>query len=80
MQESSLRLKEQLLQQEKTLLRSQNSWLSSELQSKSEQVLTLTKEKVASQADVEAKLTQKQEEVSLLILFIHILYLLTRGA
>lgn len=76
-QESSLRLKEQLLQQEKTLLKSQNNWLSSELQSKSEQVLTLTKEKVTSRAELEAKLAQKQEEVSLIVLLMKIHFFCT---
>ena len=62
-QEASLRLKEQLLQQEKTLLKSQNEWLSSELQSKSEKLLSLRKEKASSVSGLEATLTQKQEEV-----------------
>lgn len=56
-------MKEQLLQQEKSLLKSQNEWLSSELQSKSEQVLSLRKEKASCQSELENKLSQKQEEV-----------------
>ncbi|XP_064382187.1 nucleoprotein TPR-like isoform X2 [Halichondria panicea] len=62
-QESSLRLKEQLLQQEKTLFKSQNEWLSSELRDKSEQLLSLRKEKVSSLSELESKLAQKQDEV-----------------
>lgn len=62
-QEASFRLKEQLLQQEKHLIKSQNEWLSTELQTKSEQLLTLRKEQASTVSDLETRLSQKEEEV-----------------
>lgn len=62
-QEASLRLKEQLLQQEKQLVESQNRWLSDELEAKSTQLLELRKEKANTVAELEGKLNSSQEEV-----------------
>ena len=44
----SLQLREQLFEQEKKLLQSQNEWLNSELNSKSEILLKLQKDRVSS--------------------------------
>ena len=62
-QEASLRLREQLLQQEKQLVKNQNEWLSQELQSKSDQVLQLKKERASTMTDLESKLSAKDQEV-----------------
>ena len=62
-QEASQRLKEQLLQQEKQLVESQNKWLSTELETKSTQLFELRKEKASTVADLESKLNFKEEEV-----------------
>ena len=67
-QEASLRLKEQLLQQEKQLVESQNRWLSDELEAKSTQLLELRKEKANTVAELEGKLNSSQEEVCVYML------------
>ncbi len=61
---ASLRLRQQLLEQEKTLVRNQNNWLSRELQEKSEEVLRLRKEKTSMVAQLESKVAMKDQEVS----------------
>ena len=62
-QEASLRLKEQLVQQEKQLVESQNRWLSTELETKSTQLLELRKEKVNTVSELESKLNASEEQV-----------------
>ena len=62
-QEASLRLREQLLQQEKQLVKNQNDWLSRELQTKSEELLQLRKEKGETVANLEGRLAAKEQEV-----------------
>ena len=62
-QEASLRLREQLLQQEKQLVKNQNDWLSRELQAKSEELLQLRKEKGETVANLEGRLAAREQEV-----------------
>ena len=61
---SGLKLKEKLLEQEKDLLRTQNEWLTQELESKSETLVQLRKERSSKVGELEADLSTKEEEVS----------------
>ena len=74
-QEASQRLKEQLLQQEKQLVESQNRWLSTELEAKSTQLFELRKEKANTVAELESKLNFSEEEVSAWWFFLLLGYL-----
>lgn len=58
-----MRLKEQLLQQEKQLVESQNRWLSAELETKSTQLLEVKKEKVNTVCELENKLSSSEDKV-----------------
>ncbi len=60
---ASLRLQQQLLEQEKGMVKTQNTWLSQELQEKSEEVLRLRKEKASVTAQLESKVAMKDQEV-----------------
>ena len=62
-QEASLRLREQLFSQEKSLIQEQNRWLSAELESKSSEVLLVRKEKDVLQADLQGKVISRDQEV-----------------
>lgn len=61
---SGLKLKEKLLEQEKDLLRTQNDWLTQELESKSETLVQLRKERSTVVGELESELSTKEEEVS----------------
>ena len=62
-QESSLRLREQLLAQERRLVGEQNGWLSEELQSKARELLAVRRERATTVATLETRLTTSQQEV-----------------
>ena len=62
-QEASLRLREQLFSQEKSLIQEQNRWLSAELESKSSELLLVRKEKDTLQADLQGKIISRDQEV-----------------
>ena len=62
-QEASLRLREQLLQQDKQLMKNQNDWLEKELQGKLEELLQLRKEKGELVANLEGRLAAREQEV-----------------
>lgn len=63
-QESALKLKESLLEQEKDLLRNQNEWMTQELQCKTEQLIKLKKERSSVVGELESQILTKEEEVS----------------
>lgn len=63
-EDSGLRLKEKLLEQEKDLLKTQNDWLSQELECKSEQLIQLRKERTSVVGELESQLSARDEEVS----------------
>ena len=62
-QEASLRLREQLLQQEKQLVKTQNEWLSRELQARSEELFQLRKERATIVGGLEGQLASSNQEV-----------------
>jgi len=62
-QEASLRLREQLLQQEKQLVKNQNEWLCRELQARSEELFQLRKERATFVGDLEGRLASREQEV-----------------
>lgn len=62
--ESSLQLKERLLEQEKELLMTQNEWMTQELESKSETLIQLRKERSSTVGELESQVATKEEEVS----------------
>ena len=66
-QEASLKLREQLLNQETVLVRQQNEMLSREVESKSAELLSVRKEKVTMVAELEGKLAMKELEVCLCV-------------
>ena len=62
-QEGALKLKEKLLEQEKDLVVTQNEWLTQELNSRSEQLIQLRKERVTTMANLNSQVAIKDEEV-----------------
>ena len=62
-QDASLKLREQLLEQEKNFIASQNQWLSEELKQKSDELLQLKKERASLVTSVESATTVRDEEV-----------------
>ena len=62
-EDSGLKLKEKLLEQEKDLLKTQNDWLTQELESKSEQLIQLRKERASTVGELESQSSTREEEV-----------------
>lgn len=62
-EEAGLKLKEKLLEKEKDLLATQNEWLTQEVQSISEQLAQLKKERTSSVVELESRLAAKNDEV-----------------
>ncbi|KAI5099153.1 nucleoprotein TPR isoform X2, partial [Silurus meridionalis] len=61
--ELSIQHREKRMDQEKELLQNQNAWLNSELKSKSEELLTVTKEKGIETLQLKCSLETKTDEV-----------------
>lgn len=59
------------MQQEKELLHSQTTWLNEELKAKSEELLSLSRQKGNQVLELKCKLENKEEEVCVYIPFIH---------
>ena len=70
--ESGLRLKERLLEQEKELLKTQNEWLTQELESKSDQLIQLKKERSSTVGELESLISTKEEEVQYIQTYLRI--------
>lgn len=62
--EASLKLHEQLSEQEKNFTASQNQWLSEELKQKTDELLQLKKEKMSLLASLESTTAANNDEVS----------------
>ena len=62
-QESFLKLRESLLEQEKELVKTQNKWLARELEEKSSQLVGARKERAEAVADLEGRLASRDQEV-----------------
>lgn len=62
-EESALKLKETLLEQERELLRTRNEYLTQELEAKAEKEIELRKERATAVGELESQLAAKNEEV-----------------
>lgn len=60
-----MQYKEKRMEQEKELLHSQTSWLNGELKAKSEELLSLSRQKGNQILELRCKLENKEEEVCL---------------
>uniref|UniRef100_A0AAY4CW54 Nucleoprotein TPR n=1 Tax=Denticeps clupeoides TaxID=299321 RepID=A0AAY4CW54_9TELE len=65
--EISIQYREKRMEQEKELLQNQNTWLNSELKSKTEELLSVSREKGKDLLELKCDLENKKEEVFLLI-------------
>ncbi|XP_064416030.1 translocated promoter region b, nuclear basket protein isoform X2 [Latimeria chalumnae] len=61
--EVSIKYREKRLEQEKDLLQDQNTWLNTELKSKTEELLSLTREKSNEILELKCNLENKKEEI-----------------
>ena len=64
-QDAALKLREQLLEQEKNFMASQNEWLSEDLNQKTDELLQLKKEKATLLTSVESTTTVRDDEVNM---------------
>ncbi|KAJ8277980.1 hypothetical protein GJAV_G00082380 [Gymnothorax javanicus] len=62
--EVSIKYKEKRMEQEKDLLQSQNAWLNAELKTKSEELLSLSREKGNEILELKCSLASRKEEVA----------------
>jgi len=63
-QETSLKFREKRIEQEKELIQKQNTWLSEELKTKTDELVKLRKEKSSQVLELQTQLDERTEELS----------------